>query len=235
MDEAKRARTAETPKQPCFGLKLRAPYFYPDPPTLMRGTSSTGAIFSSLSRQPDRPNTVSACPSRSLTVLSRPLRDAPWMTPNLRLLSETGSMGCGSSPAITASASAHAWTVRAIGPIESREYESGKAPSVGTRYLLGLKPTMPHNAAGTRTDPPVSEPIAISHMPSATATAPPDDDPPGTLARSTGLPGVPYCGFSPMMVAAKFTHIVLCRDNGARGTQAPDHRRVEHRGHSLFG
>jgi hypothetical protein len=31
MDEAKRARTAETPKQPCLGLKLRAPYFYPDP------------------------------------------------------------------------------------------------------------------------------------------------------------------------------------------------------------
>jgi len=30
MDEAKRARTAETPKQPCPGLKLRAPYFYPD-------------------------------------------------------------------------------------------------------------------------------------------------------------------------------------------------------------
>ena len=30
MDEAKRARTAETPNQPCLGLKLRAPYFYPD-------------------------------------------------------------------------------------------------------------------------------------------------------------------------------------------------------------
>jgi hypothetical protein len=35
MDEAKRARTAETPKQPCLGLKLRAPYFYPDLPNLM--------------------------------------------------------------------------------------------------------------------------------------------------------------------------------------------------------
>ncbi len=30
MDKAKRARTAETPKQPSLGLKLRAPYFYPD-------------------------------------------------------------------------------------------------------------------------------------------------------------------------------------------------------------
>jgi hypothetical protein len=30
MDKAKRARTAETPKQPSPGLQLRAPYLYPD-------------------------------------------------------------------------------------------------------------------------------------------------------------------------------------------------------------
>jgi hypothetical protein len=30
MDKAKRARTAETPKQQSLGLKLRAPYLYPD-------------------------------------------------------------------------------------------------------------------------------------------------------------------------------------------------------------
>ena len=29
MDKAKRAQTAETPKQPSLGLKLRAPYLYP--------------------------------------------------------------------------------------------------------------------------------------------------------------------------------------------------------------
>ena len=33
MDKAKRAQTAETPKQPSLGLKLRAPYLYPDLPT----------------------------------------------------------------------------------------------------------------------------------------------------------------------------------------------------------
>jgi hypothetical protein len=31
MEKAKRARTAETPKQPSLRLRLRAPYFYPDP------------------------------------------------------------------------------------------------------------------------------------------------------------------------------------------------------------
>ena len=41
--KAKRARTAETPKQPSLGLKLRAPCLYPD-----RAYSSvTSASFSS--------------------------------------------------------------------------------------------------------------------------------------------------------------------------------------------
>ena len=31
MDKAKRARKAETPKRPSLGLRLRAPYLYPDP------------------------------------------------------------------------------------------------------------------------------------------------------------------------------------------------------------
>jgi len=57
--------------------------------------------------------------------------------------------------------------------------------------LVGLYPTTPQSAAGTRVEPPVSEPIAISHMPSATATAAPDEEPPGTRIRSAGLPGVP--------------------------------------------
>ena len=30
MEQAKRARKAETPKQPSLFLRLRAPYFYPD-------------------------------------------------------------------------------------------------------------------------------------------------------------------------------------------------------------
>jgi hypothetical protein len=30
MVEAKRAHTAETPKQTSFNLRLRAPHFYPD-------------------------------------------------------------------------------------------------------------------------------------------------------------------------------------------------------------
>jgi DDE superfamily endonuclease len=36
MERAKRARTAETPKQPSLCLRLRAPYFYPDYPEAER-------------------------------------------------------------------------------------------------------------------------------------------------------------------------------------------------------
>ena len=101
------------------------------------------------------------------------------------------SIGAGSPPAMTASARAQSATLRAIGPIESSVDDSGNAPSSGMRFCVGLKPTMPQNAAGMRVEPPVSEPMAMSHMPSATATAAPDDEPPGMRARSAGLPGVP--------------------------------------------
>jgi hypothetical protein len=41
MDKAKRARTAETPKQPSPGLQLRAPYLYPD----QSGPEEFGALI----------------------------------------------------------------------------------------------------------------------------------------------------------------------------------------------
>jgi hypothetical protein len=47
------------------------------------------------------------------------------------------------------------------------------------------------SAAGMRTEPPVSVPIATMAASSATETAAPDKDPPGTQRRSAGLPGVP--------------------------------------------
>jgi hypothetical protein len=110
---------------------------------------------------------------------------------------------------MTASAVAHSATVLAIGPIESSVKDSGKAPAVGTRWRLGFHPTMPQSAAGIRVEPPVSEPMAISHIPSATATAPPEVEPPGTRARSNGLPGVPKCGLVPTPEKANSLMLVL--------------------------
>src|SRR5579871_2324613 len=98
---------------------------------------------------------------------------------------------------MTLKRAAHWLTEFAIGPMESRDGERGMLPSNGTRRCVGLKPTTPQRAAGTRIDPMVSDPIAPRAMPSATDTAAPDDEPPGILLRSQGLPGVPKLWFIP--------------------------------------
>src|SRR5262249_6854197 len=110
---------------------------------------------------------------------------------------EADASGSGAMPAMAASASAQSATLVASGPIESSANDSGTAPVVGMRPAVGLKPTMPHIAAGMRVEPPVSVPIDMRHMPSAAATAAPDDEPPGIRRRSAGLPGVPKCGLAP--------------------------------------
>ena len=61
---------------------------------------------------------------------------------------------------------------------------------------------MPQQAAGIRTEPPVSLPNATSASPIATATAEPLDDPPGTRPGSRGLTGVPNQGLTPVTPSA---------------------------------
>jgi hypothetical protein len=119
------------------------------------------------------------------------VNSAPRGTPIRSPARGNGSRGAGSSPAITASAAAHSATVRARGPRESREKESGNAPARGTRRAVGLKPTTPLSEAGIRTEPPVSDPIAMSLVPCPTETPAPEDEPPGMRSGSAALPGVP--------------------------------------------
>src|SRR5579862_7473510 len=69
-------------------------------------------------------------------------------------------------------------------------------PKRETRPYVGFRPTTPQNAAGRRTEPPVSVPSAAWHSPAATATPEPPDDPPGTRARSHGLRVTPSPEFS---------------------------------------
>jgi hypothetical protein len=52
---------------------------------------------------------------------------------------------------------------------------------------VGLKPVIPQNAAGLRTEPLVSEPIAPSVNPAATAAAAPLDEPPVKCSAFQGL------------------------------------------------
>ncbi|BCJ62089.1 hypothetical protein Jiend_55110 [Micromonospora endophytica] len=61
---------------------------------------------------------------------------------------------------------------------QSRERHAGSSPRVETRPRVGLMPTMPLKAAGTRPEPAVSVPRASGTRPAATATALPELLPP---------------------------------------------------------
>ena len=74
---------------------------------------------------------------------------------------------------------------------QSSERHAGTTPTVLTRPSVGLHPTMLPSAAGIRPDPAVSVPSANGTSPAATATPEPELDPPGTIAGSNGLTGVP--------------------------------------------
>ena len=87
-----------------------------------------------------------------------------------------------SAPRSAASSAIRSATVVASGPTLSSDAASGRTPPRSTRASEGLKPAIPQKAAGTRIEPEVSVPIAHGTTPAATATADPDDDPPGARA-----------------------------------------------------
>ena len=81
------------------------------------------------------------------------------------------------------------------------------------RPAVTLSPTIPHQAAGSRTEPPVSVPMATGARPAATATPEPLEEPPGVrcTARSQGFHGVPRCVLVPKLPIANSTVWVLPR------------------------
>ena len=92
------------------------------------------------------------------------------------------SGSAGSGPAITASASSASPRSRAKIDTQSSDLHAGTTPVVGTSPRVGFTPTIPWNAAGTRPEPAVSVPRAMSAMPRATATAEPELEPPETYS-----------------------------------------------------
>src|SRR5439155_6507338 len=76
-----------------------------------------------------------------------------------------------------------------------------------TRPYVGLRPMTPQNAAGCRTDPPVSDPSAAGTIRAATAAADPPEDPPATQSRFHGLRVTPNAECSvdePMANSSRF-------------------------------
>ncbi|KAG0740405.1 hypothetical protein G6F24_017026 [Rhizopus arrhizus] len=75
---------------------------------------------------------------------------------------------------------------------------NGNTPASETRPCVGLKPTRPHSAEGTRTEPPVSVPSATGTMPAATAAALPALEPPVIWEVRHGLRAAPCTLRSPV-------------------------------------
>src|SRR5438067_10402621 len=98
---------------------------------------------------------------------------------------------------------------RAIGPTLSRLVARGHTPSTGMRPHVVLRPVVPQHADGTRIEPPVSEPNATSASPSATATADPLEDPPGTKVGSKGFVGLPNHWLRPVVPNASSWRLAL--------------------------
>ena len=95
------------------------------------------------------------------------------------------------------------------GPTVSMEVASGYTPSSGTRPQVVFRPVIPQQAAGIRTEPPVSVPRATSASPVATATAEPLDEPPGSRPGSSGFGGVPSQEFTPLADQHSSVRLVL--------------------------
>src|ERR1700751_3120456 len=92
-----------------------------------------------------------------------------------------------SGPAIELSTNARSATERARHP-DVLNVDHANAPfGLGTRPMEGRKPTTLQNAAGFRSEPPVSEPLTTGAIPQARVTAAPPEGPPPGLGRLYGL------------------------------------------------
>jgi hypothetical protein len=88
------------------------------------------------------------------------------------------------------------------------QHQAG-APLVETMPTDGFTPTTPLRPAGTRPLPAVSVPSANVTTPSATATAEPEDEPPGMTLASRALGGTPTGDRVPLRPAANWSMFTL--------------------------
>jgi len=82
---------------------------------------------------------------------------------------------------------------------------------MGIRPRVGLNPTNPHQAAGRRTEPPMSVPMCSGPYPAAAAAAAPELEPPVLQAVFQGLRVMPWKLDSPEDNMPKSGTVVLAR------------------------
>ena len=120
---------------------------------------------------------------------SRPIRRRPGSAPISLAYGRAGSASTnrspGSLPCTASSSTAASRTLRVTAkPTNERPIQVG---SSAIRPREGLRPTRPHQAAGSRIEPAPSLACAIGTRPAATAAQAPPEEPLGERARSQGL------------------------------------------------
>ena len=95
---------------------------------------------------------------------------------------------------------------------------------VGTSPRVVLIPTSPPNAAGTRPEPAVSVPMPMSAMPSATATAEPELDPPDDAVGQRGVPDGAERAADADEPRGELVEVGLAEDHGSGVDQRLDGR-----------
>ncbi len=118
-----------------------------------------------------------------------------------------GSPGSGAAMTARMASASSTEVAKILG--QSSEAHAGTMPSVLTRPRLGLRPTVPVSAAGTRPEPAVSVPIATGTSPAATATAEPELDPPEISPGTSGDSQAPYGLRVPDRPVANWSRLVL--------------------------
>src|SRR5689334_21073827 len=128
----------------------------------------------SVTSRPAGPAAASAASTAASVAGSTPTSGGVLMRPTLVGTSAEAPAKPGSISRMPSSTAA---TSAPSGPTVSMEVASGYTPSSGIRPQVVFRPAIPQQAAGIRTEPPVSVPRATSASPVATATAEPLDDP----------------------------------------------------------
>ena len=128
-------------------------------------------------------------------------------------------------PAITFNISATSRAVHASGPRWSMDHDSTMAPARLTRPYVGLSPTTPQQPAGSRMEPPVSEPTAPAKKPAATPAPEPLDEPPVACPATPRIVDITVMGVVAEGAHRELGHVELAQADGA-GVEKPPRRRT---------
>ena len=93
--------------------------------------------------------------------------------------------------------------------MQSSDRQAGTSPTVLMSPRLGLNPTIPLRAGGTRPEPAVSVATANGTSPVATASAEPELDPPEMRFAPKTLRGIGYGVRVPFRPVANWSRLVL--------------------------